>query len=99
MAKVPVKPAPKEDLIEEIEEIIETVVDEPPKKPAPMVTKKFENKIDLSPLTEALGSISEKLDQVLKPKEEPKKEEPATPQPPPKKEYRLFDEFDPSIEM
>lgn len=102
MAKAPPKQKPEEnqDPIEEIIEEIETVI-EPPKKSTPMVTRKFENKIDLSPITDKLEELSNDLKSVLKPKEEPivppKKDE--VPPPPPKKDYRWFDEFDPSVEM
>ena len=95
-----IKKEPVQDIIEEITEEIDEIIEEPaPKKIAPMVTKRFENKIDLSPVVEGLNKLSDKLDQVLKPKEE-LKTDPILPIEQPKSEprkYRLFDEFDPTI--
>lgn len=96
--KKPTKKEPIQEITEEIEEIIETVIEEP-KKTQPMVTKRFENKIDLSPITDKLELISDKLETVLKPKET-KVEPILTPDTPPKVEtrgYKWFDEFDPSL--
>lgn len=101
MAKQIKKDPPQDDpeLIEEIEEIEEPVK---PKKSTPMISQN----VDLTPLINKIGEMSDKLEIVLKPKE-PIKTEPAKipeiiPQDPPKPEprkYRLFDEFDPSVEM
>lgn len=109
MAKAPIKKDPATEAVEEIVETIEDAVDDinsqtPPAKPMVAPKKKetqFVNTIDLSPIMGKIDEGFKNLEKALT------KTEPATPpkkdDTPPKdekksREYRIGDEFDPSIQ-
>lgn len=93
-------PEPKEKKPKEKGEPLNPMA--PVESDAPPTSKEKDkpfNGLDLSPLTDELKGLRRDLDKVLNPKKIPIIEDPApTTQPePPKREAKIFDEFDPFL--